>query len=151
MTDLSDDAAIDRLRWVLDRRSIKLTDLARRTGIPYRSLQNYMYKKSRIPLSACVVICQNIGITVEYLFDDKFKLDYHILKNCIHEVLGEQLDAMDINERLELTRRQEPIINSAEHRNRVASALAAFLSSAYDRGMERGIISGKDLAEDMNP
>lgn len=49
MADVSESDIVDALRVLISRRKLKLVDIAETLGIPYRSLQNYMYKKARMP------------------------------------------------------------------------------------------------------
>lgn len=138
MIELDDDEAIDRLRAILDRRSIKLTDLSKETGIPYRTLQNYMYKKAKMPLASGAAICRWLGITVEYLFCGKYEFDFHALKDAVTNTLGELLDEIDcdFDSGMSLSKRVMPITDTKVHRNRIAGTIAVFIQGNYDRGME---------------
>jgi hypothetical protein len=123
---------IDVLRHLIERRKIKLTALARDTGIPYRSLQNYLSKKSRLPLPAYLKICSRIGITPDYPVIDRFKIAHHALQQAIIDVMGPLLDAVELDEDSRLSIRPSVGEHDPHHVPRVAGFLAAMIDGRYD-------------------
>ena len=136
MTDVSESDIVDALRAVISRRKLKLVDLAKSLDIPYRSLQNYMYKKARMPLDVYIRLCSFIGITADYPIQGRFKLAHHDLQNALIEVFGEEFfNSIDFDEHLRWTMTPRRERDQARVR-RTAGSFAIQIAAEYDLNRE---------------
>jgi lambda repressor-like predicted transcriptional regulator len=108
---------------------VSMRALSERTGLPYRSLQNYLSGTTKMPASAYVLICENLGIDNQYVLEGNFQLRYHPLWDALFRVLGNgllsaQFEAIDYSEPYDM--------DSHRLRQRRADDLARKISSAYD-------------------
>lgn len=62
---MTEQEAIDALRAAMKARKIKLADISRQIGVPYRSLQNWFMGKSSMPLGRFMQIRQIVGLNEE--------------------------------------------------------------------------------------
>jgi transcriptional regulator with XRE-family HTH domain len=135
MTD-AESGIGDVLREVIQRRGLKLTEIAAETGIPYRSLQNYLRRASRMPLAAYLDICRSIGVPPDYPIEKRFKLDHSALQLAIIEAAGLALDAIELDQDSRLTVRGSLAPHDEQHARRVAGFLAAIIAARYDVARE---------------
>lgn len=122
-----DERVVAGLRAAMKAGKVTMRALSERTGIPYRSLQNYM-SGTKMPAGVYVQICEELGVDNQFVLEGHFQLRYHPLWDALFTVLGDGL----------LKARFEPIpeeFDEARHRERQrrADALARLLSNAYDR------------------
>jgi transcriptional regulator with XRE-family HTH domain len=62
----------DNLRETLDFLSLEQKELAEKTGISLKTIENYVKKDSSLPSAdKAVIIAQALGVTVEYLITGK--------------------------------------------------------------------------------
>jgi transcriptional regulator with XRE-family HTH domain len=61
------DLVQDRLNKLLDILNISIKDLSLRSGIPYRTLQNYLYGKSAPDINNLKKLSDNINISIDWL------------------------------------------------------------------------------------
>lgn len=142
--DKGSASIIDAVRDVMDRRRLKLTDIARDIGIPYRSLQNYMSKRSMIPLDVYIKLCARIGITPDYPVAEKFKLDTYAVREAFERVFGSTFFNFisvsdDLTVELDTTREHD----AASARN-AAHVVAALFAGAYDLSRELALTRSED-------
>lgn len=57
----------DRLRFAVERLGLKLTEVSEVTGIPYRSLQNYLAGDREPKVEVLAALCANLGVSGEWL------------------------------------------------------------------------------------
>lgn len=57
----------DRLRLVLDALGLKITEAAKRSGIPYRSWQNYLSGAREPGADALASICTHLNVSADWL------------------------------------------------------------------------------------
>jgi len=134
----SDSEIIDALRDLMTQQKLKMTDVAKGINIPYRSLQNYMAKRSPMPLSVYIDVCEWIGITPDYLAKGRFKLDHHALQRAIIEVFGEELfNSIDFDDHMRWTIGPKRELDRARLR-RAAGAIAGWIEGAYGQAREIG-------------
>jgi len=131
---------VDHLRSALKRRSVKLTVLAERLGIPYRSLQNY-FKRREMPLSIYERICATCGIPRSYPMDGcRMKLDHLALSESLLHILWSELPSFEfrtINGEEGLFKITPSEKNrSSNDLRRDASILATEVASTYDQEIE---------------
>ena len=139
MADVSESDIVDALRAVISRRKLKLIDLARSLDIPYRSLQNYMYKKARMPLDVYVKLCSQLGITADYPIQGQFKLAHHDLQDALIEVFGEEFfNSIDFDEHLRWTMTAKRERDQARIR-RTAGSFAIQVAAEYDLNREANL------------
>lgn len=145
MGEIDEGAVVDALRALLEQRRVKLTALAKDIEVPYRTLQNYMYKKNRLPIPVYVRICERLGITADYPLHQRFRVDHHALQNAVLSVLGPVLPQLRLSESLAVA------LDSSQptdrlHERRTAGMLASLIASEYDRFREQEL--GEPLDDD---
>lgn len=131
-----DSRLVDGIRAAMKLSKVSMRALSERTGLPYRSLQNYLSGTTRMPASVYVQMCQQLGIDNQFVLERNFQLRYHPLWDALHRVLGDAL----------VTIRHQPITDRSDmgkqrERQRNADALAHQLSSAYDFELQEGLRS----------
>lgn len=124
---LTDDQIIDVLKSVIARRGLKLPSLAKDLGLTYRTLQSYLYKRTRMPIGVYVELCARIGIPADYVLYDRFRLDYHIMQRALIATFGEILDHVLVNEDMRLT------LSETKGKSRPHGWITSVLISHYDR------------------
>lgn len=129
----ADDAIIDTLRALMTQQNLKMTDLAKGIDIPYRSMQNYMSKRSPMPLGVYIATCGWIGITPDYPVRGKFELAHHDLQRALLDVFGEEFfNSVDFDDHLNwVIGPRRPM----DKRRAVSNAgiFATFLAGEYDQ------------------
>ena len=88
MTDHDEPSVVDLLRRIMRSRSLRLTDLAERSGVPYRSLQNYFSRRTQMPVTVYLKLCGVIGLEAEYVAKQQFDINRPALKIALQETLG---------------------------------------------------------------
>lgn len=135
----ADDAIIDALRALMSRQRLKMTDLAEGIGVPYRSLQNYMSKRSPMPLAVYVAVCEWIGVTPDYPIRGRFKLAHHDLQKALLGVFGEEFfNSVEFDDHLRWTIGPK---REMDRRRTVGNAgtFAGMIESEYDQIREAGM------------
>lgn len=129
---------IDALLEVFGRRGLKVTRIAEITNIPYRTLQNYLAKKNRMPLGAYLAVCQAAGIPPDYPINRRFKIAHHALQNALIDVLGPALNVIDVDEdsRMIFQVGDHPA-HEGQKLRRIAGYLAVMINGRYDLLSER--------------
>ncbi|WP_245282520.1 MULTISPECIES: helix-turn-helix transcriptional regulator [Hyphomicrobiales] len=139
MVDVSESDIVEALRAIMARRKLKLADLAKSLDIPYRSLQNYMYKKARMPLDVYVRLCSLLGVTADYPIQGRFRLEHHDLQQAMIEVFGEEFfNSIDFDEYLRWTMTPKRERDPARIR-RTAGSFAVQIAGEYDQLRELNI------------
>ncbi len=137
MAEWSNLEIVPTLREAMAKRSVKLTDLARLTGIPYRSLQNYFSRKTEMPASVYLKICAQLGLDPFYVKEEKFLIEYYPLRKALVRTLGGLLPTHDF-----LPDRTMALVEySGEPRTehqlwKDAGTVAILLAGAYDQERE---------------
>lgn len=140
MSNQSETDIVDALRAVMKRRKIKLIDIAADIGVPYRNLQNYMYKKAKIPLDTYIKICNRIGVTADYPAHGRFNISTHDMQEAIISVFGhELLNSIQFDEHLNWTIGPRRERDDARIRS-TAMTFATLLGGAYDRARESRLL-----------
>lgn len=137
MTEAKRGETISALREVLKRRSIKLTTLAEKIDVPYRSLQNY-FSKTDMPLWVYESICRYSGVDPSYpIKNGRSLINRAALAEALIEVFGDALPSLSFE-----AESSGVVVSPANDRSKVdlrrdASAFAVLLSSHYDLKIER--------------
>ncbi|XYD09645.1 helix-turn-helix transcriptional regulator [Methylobacterium sp. NMS12] len=137
MAEISPAALADTLRAAMAKRSVKLTDLAQLTGVPYRSLQNYLTRKTDMPASVYLKICAQLGLDPFYVAAEKSALDYRALRGALVNALGQHLPTHEFDEKGEM----HLVPYAGPERDRAdlwrdAGTVAHFVAAEYDRDSE---------------
>ena len=131
---------VDNLRVALKNRAVKLTVLAEKLGIPYRSLQNYFSKRSDMPLGVYIRICQYAAIPPQYpIHGLRFTIAWHPLQNALINILGDNLPGFSIDEKGMYLEPPPSERRDAATLRRDAMNLVALLESEYDQALERDV------------
>lgn len=127
MVDI-DDQLVEGIKRAMAEGKVSMKRLSARTGLPYRTLQNYLLGTARMPASAYVMICRELGIDNQYVLQGNFHLQFAPLWDALWDVFGDFLSAL----------RHEPNtsgVDNMELHNRkqaAASKFAAAISDAYN-------------------
>lgn len=138
MIKKTDDDLIDLVREIISQKGLKVPALAKELGLKYRTLQNYLYKESRMPIWVFLEICARVGITGEYAMRDRFKLDTNVLKEAMIGVMHPVLEriAFDQEMRLSLLEGKK---NEYRDMRRNLNVLIHQIEAQYDLLKERQI------------
>lgn len=146
MSDQSQQPVIDLLKTTMRRRSLRLTDVAERTGIPYRSLQNYFSRRTQMPVTAYLKICGVLGLDAEYVKKEKFDLYLPALKEALQEALGHLVPHYESDDQGVRSVDPRGMIRSSEDMRIDLDNLAMVVRSRYDIAREREL--GVSLSDD---
>lgn len=147
MAEWSKLEVVRTLREAMAKRSVKLTDLARLTDVPYRSLQNYFSGKTEMPVSVYLKICENLGLDPLYVKNESFVLEYYSLRNALVDTLGNLLPTLKKGEGSSWD--LVPYTGEPRTKHELwkdAAPVASLIAMAYDRDREREL--HKSLSDD---
>ncbi|MEN3794587.1 helix-turn-helix transcriptional regulator [Fulvimarina sp. MAC3] len=96
MPDL-DKNIIQAVRAGLAKMGWSVKDLGEATGIPYRSLQNYMMGRTRMPASTLVAISRLIDLEIRDFDDQKRRMHKWHLYDALWTIFGDQLPNLPVN------------------------------------------------------
>lgn len=68
-----------------------MRSLSTTTGIPYRSLHNYLSGSNRMPADVYVQICRTLGVDTQYITQASFHLQAWPLFDALWAVFGDGL------------------------------------------------------------
>ena len=131
MATIQDDELIDGLREAISRKGLKLPFLAKELGVSYRSLQNYLYKSSRMPIWVYLGLCERVGLTPDYLTEGRFRLAHHSLVSGVETALNPILNQLDVRDDLKVVVVPERELTHARRRA-ILHVIAHAISSRYD-------------------
>lgn len=139
MAQLSDDALVDGLREIISRKGLKMPFLAKELGISYRSLQNYFYKNSRMPIWVYLKLCALTGISPDYLIEGRFKLEYHELLQAVEAALAPVLDGLDVDVTGKVYLRDAAEGHELRRRRVIIGYITQIIRSRYDLEREASL------------
>lgn len=145
MPEWSHVEIVATLREAMKKRAVKLTDLSRLTGVPYRSLQNYFSRRTEMPAQVYLKICAQLGLDPFYVKEESFKIEFVPLRNALLNTIGHQLPTHEFLEDRSMT--LVPYAGperSSQELWKDAGTVAHFVARAYDRERE------KQLQEPLN-
>lgn len=126
--------ALDRIRAIMEHRKITMRTLSEDTGIPYRSVQNYLSGKHGIPLDVFKKICSRLGLSSDWVLFGEIKFNHHVLTEVLIKSMGDVLPIPKITKdgHLVLTHRRSG--EEVEHSDlrRAAHTIAIIISGKYD-------------------
>ena len=127
MNLMSDEFIIDVLRELITRRGFKLPSLAKDLGITYRTLQSYIYKRTRMPIGVYLELCGRLGIPADYPLRERFGLDFEALRAAVDSTFGPLLDRIQVSNDLQLS------LVDGDAKGQARTVIAHLLQSHYDR------------------
>lgn len=133
MTPKSDEDLVDAIHYLIKRRGLKLPALSKDLGIKYRTLQNYLYKKSRMPIGVYLELCGRLGVPGDYPIRERFKLDFEALRGAVDATLGDVIEYIQVDDEMRLSVQPERL---SPHRSNSRTVIAHLLQSHYDRIMQ---------------
>ena len=146
MEEVDESRIIGVIRSIMRRRRIKLSDLAKDLDLPYGTLQNYMYGRSKIPLSLYIQICAELSIPMDYPVHERFKLSLGPLREALLHVLSSSISKMHLTEDMDIVSTDEENTDRSEVR-RIAVTIAHLIESHYDYLIEQDLWAPPDDAE----
>ncbi|WP_057462601.1 helix-turn-helix transcriptional regulator [Pseudovibrio sp. POLY-S9] len=81
--DEINDQLVARLKATMKLAKMSLKHMSEKIGLPYRSLQNYMSGKTRLPADVYVLMCQELGVDNQYVMQGNFHLERWPLYDAI--------------------------------------------------------------------
>lgn len=131
------------IRQILRKKRIKLRALAAELDIPYGTLQNYVYGRSRMPLSIYLEICLRAGVPADYPIHQRIKLNHHALQHALMDVLRPVLPMIAFSD--ELVMQVVPDQAADQRRTRRnAGILSTLIEGEYDTLVEFEFMSTED-------
>lgn len=85
--ECAENRMLVRLRAAIRWRRVKMTQLAEATGIPYRTVQNYLSGTSALPASALGRICLAIGVSADWVLYGRLRPDRQALTDAVDVLL----------------------------------------------------------------
>jgi transcriptional regulator with XRE-family HTH domain len=120
-----------------------MRDLSSATGIPYRSVQNYLTGKSRMPAAVLVEICQAMTIDVEYVLNGTMNAQKWPLFDALWDAFGDFL--------LDLEAREDniPIDDFFRHNKKreKAARFAELIATSYGEYRRRNFLLRRHVSD----
>jgi len=85
------DRIISGIKRVMKERKRSIKSMSESTGLPYRSLQNYLSGSSRLPADVYVKILEVLDVDNQYIMEGTFHLKYWPLWDSLWASLGDSL------------------------------------------------------------
>lgn len=79
-----------------------------------------------MPIGVYLALCAKLGIPPDYPIEERFKLDFEVLRRAVDSTLGELLDHLEVGEGMRLS-----WVDQASNRQ-ARTAVAHLLQSHYD-------------------
>ncbi|MFD2183585.1 helix-turn-helix domain-containing protein [Rhodoplanes azumiensis] len=92
--DTSDQRVAERIRVLMKRRDVTIRELSEKSGLPYRTVQNYLTGKVSLPIAFIVKCCDVLCIEADLLLFGGLDLDSISLKGALEDVLGEEVTSL---------------------------------------------------------
>lgn len=124
----------ESLRSILEEKRVTIRTLSRDLDIPYRSMQNYLSGKNRIPATVLISILDKLGVDLHYMRYRDHMLRHSDLYDAIWDTLGDNLLTIELPSR---NRYLDPQNNSDDRskfnkKQSTATALSILISEKYD-------------------
>lgn len=133
------DHQIERaLRSLLDARGITIREAASATGTSYRTLQNQLLGKAKMPAVTFVRLIAFLGVTPEVVAEGRYNPPLRPIANALKRVFGDLLPSIDDDARL--------LPPDPQRERSVLDRNAQFLAFALRESIEREMLSAEDLA-----
>ena len=130
---VSEERIVDMLRGLIARRGLKLPNLAKDVGVTYRTLQSYLYKRTRMPIGVYLAICARIGVPADYPLHERFKLDFEAMRRAVDATFGDLVDHIQVGEGMQLR------LSEGKGKSQSRTTITHLLLSHYDRLSEAQI------------
>lgn len=121
---------LDGIERALKSKKWTKRQLSEYTGIPYRSIQNYLSGTTKMPAVVYIKICTALGIDNQYVLQGNFELHHMDLWDALWDALGDGL--LDVK-LLPLTMHGKDEITLHNRKQQNASKLAEAINIAYDK------------------
>lgn len=130
MVDFSDEHLAARLRLLMSDQGVTITEAAEAINVPYRTLQNQLSGKNRMPASTFAMLVTMLRVTPEFVATGRLKLDRPSLAKALAERLGGLLPRVD--DEMNLHPPSPPDIRTDDEARRDAMAIAHFVADSYE-------------------
>lgn len=91
----TDERLAARLRILLADAGISITEAAEAIEVPYRTLQNQLAGRNRMPASTFAKLTSMLEVTPDFVATGRLRLNRTSFANALMQVLREQLPAVD--------------------------------------------------------
>lgn len=114
----------------MDSQGIAITEAAEALSVPYRTLQNQLSGKNRMPASTFAKILEFLQIPVSFVIDERIRLNSQAAQDAIRDVFGNQLPQVD--EDLRIIPAPNPDTRSEQEKEKHLKLLAALFGHRYE-------------------
>lgn len=97
MDGYDDQILAQRLRFIMEGRGITITEAAEGIGVPYRTLQNQLGGKNRMPASTFAKMLELLEVPVSFVVRERIQLNVRAAQEAIRDVFGAHLPFVDEN------------------------------------------------------
>ncbi|MCB1464978.1 MAG: helix-turn-helix transcriptional regulator [Nitratireductor sp.] len=139
-------AILDGIKRGMNLAHWNLRQLSVAAGVPYRSLQNYMSGRTRMPADVLLKICSELRIDLDYLLDDKIRPDKWSLWQSLLDVFGDNIEKLEPGDAIEKDHESASYFDKLS----AASHLADQISIAYERRRIERVIELKEEREALS-
>lgn len=130
MADYSDEHLTARLRLLLKDEKISIREAAERIDVPYRTLQNQLAGKNRMPASTFAKLTEMLDVPARFVAEGTIKLDRYALTESLKQVLGDLLPTVDKEFVFHLPK--QPDDRTKQQRDHDAEMLAFVVRDAFE-------------------
>ena len=129
MEKYDDENLALRIRAVMDERGITITEAAEATGVPYRTLQNQLGGKNKMPASTFAKLTEMREVPISFLVNERIRLNARALQLAIRDAMGDMMPSVDDEMRV---KQADPSRSDAEYEQQ-SKALAYIIRDRYEQ------------------
>lgn len=129
MEKYDDENLALRIRAVMDERGITITEAADATGVPYRTLQNQLGGKNKMPASTFAKLTEMLEVPISFLVNERIRLNALALQLAIRDAMGDMMPSVDDEMRV---KQADPSRSDAEYEQQ-SKALAYIIRDRYEQ------------------
>lgn len=95
MEKYDDENLARRIRALMDEREITITEAAEATGVPYRTLQNQLGGKNKMPASTFAKLTEMLEVPISFLVDERIRINARALQLAIRDAMRDFMPSVD--------------------------------------------------------
>ena len=123
----------ENLSCIMKEDNITMRMLSDARGVPYRSVQNYLSGKSRMPADVFVSFCSYLDVDINYIRTGKFNIYHWSLWDALYDVFGDGIFDFKFKEELSI---DDDTFENRVKRTEIAKDVAIKLEKAYQQNRE---------------
>lgn len=129
MADYTDEGLAARLRSILDARKLTIREVAEVIDVPYRTLQNQLLGRNKMPASTFARLLSYLELPAEFIATGRHQPRHRPIANALKATFGDMLPAVDGEMRL-VPPPAEP--RSPQQLDQHAQSVAFLFREAYE-------------------